>query len=141
MAAVLGLGQLSRLDKFIQKRALLARRYQELLSGVDEIRLLSVPSYPMSHAWHLFIIRLDTKRAGMDRNTFMAELKKRNIGTGIHFKAVHTQNYYRETLHLTEGALPATEWNSDRICSLPLFPDMTLEDVDEVVAAIKEVLV
>jgi len=140
MAAVLGLSQLSRLDKFIEKRALLARRYQELLSGVDEIRPLAMPSYPMRHAWHLFVVRLDTKRAGMDRETFMAELKKRNIGTGIHFKAVHTQKYYHETLRLPEGALPATEWNSDRICSLPLFPDMKIEDVNDVVDAIKDVL-
>lgn len=140
MAAVLGLGQLCRLDEFNHKRVLLATRYRELLSDVDEILPLSVPSYPMHHTWHLFVVRLDTKRAGMDRETFMAELKKRNIGTGIHFKAVHTQKYYRETLRLPEGALPNTEWNSDRICSLPLFPDMTLKDVDEVVAAIKEVL-
>lgn len=140
-AAVLGLGQLRRLDDFIEKRSLIAGRYQELLADVDEILPLAVPSYHMRHAWHLFVVRLDTKRAGMDRETFMAELKKRNIGTGIHFKAVHTQKYYHETLHLPDGALSNTEWNSDRICSLPLFPDMTLEDVDEVVAAIKEVLV
>lgn len=140
MAAVLGLGQLRRLDKFIEKRALLAHRYQELLSGVDEIRPLAVPSYHMRHARHLFVVRLDTKRAGMDRETFMAELKKRNIGIGIHFKAAHTQKYYRETLRLSDGALSNTEWNSDRICSLPLFPDMTLDDVNEVVAAIKDVL-
>lgn len=140
MAAALGLGQLNRLDTFIEKRSLLARRYQELLADVDEILPLAVPSYPMRHAWHLFVVRLDTKHARMDRETFMAELKKRNIGTGIHFKAVHMQKYYHETLRLPDGALPATEWNSDRICSLPLFPDMTLEDVAEVVAAIKEVL-
>lgn len=140
MAAALGLGQLNRLDEFIEKRALLARRYQDLLADVDEILPLAIPSYPVRHAWHLFVIRLDTKQAGMDRETFLAELKKRNIGTGIHFKAVHKQRYYRETLHLPEGALPNTEWNSDRICSLPLFPDMALADVDEVVAAIKEVL-
>ncbi|MDP3284290.1 MAG: DegT/DnrJ/EryC1/StrS family aminotransferase, partial [Desulfobacterales bacterium] len=140
MAAVLGLGQLSRLDKFIEKRALLAHRYQELLSGVDEVRPLAVPSYPMRHAWHLFVVRLDTKRAGMDRETFMAELKRRNIGAGIHFKAVHIQKYYHETLHLPEDALPNTEWNSQRICSIPLFTDMTIEYVDSVVAAIKEVL-
>jgi len=140
MAAALGLAQLNRLDNFIEKRSQLARRYQELLAGVDEILPLAVPSYPMRHAWHLFVVRLDTERAGMDRETFMAKLKKRNIGTGIHFKAVHTQKYYRETLRLPKDALPATEWNSERICSLPLFPDMDLEDVDSVVAAIKEVL-
>ena len=63
-----------------------------------------------------------------------------NIGTGIHFKAVHAQKYYRENLPLPKGALPATDWNSERICSLPLFPDMTAEDVESVVEAVKEVL-
>lgn len=140
IASVLGLGQLNRLEEFIEKRRLLAQRYLELLADIDEIIPLVAPSYPMRHAWHLFIVRLDTDRAGMGRDVFMAELKKRNIGTGLHFKAVHTQKYYRENLPVPAGSLPATEWNSERICSLPLFPDMTLEDVDEVVAAIKEVL-
>ena len=140
MAAALGLGQLGRLDAFIAKRSLLARRYHELLAEVDEILPLALPPYPMRHAWHLFAVRLDTQRAGMSRETFMSELKKRNIGTGIHFKAVHTHKYYRATLRLPQGALPATEWNSERICSLPLFPAMAPADVDGVVAAIKEVL-
>ncbi len=140
IAAVLGLGQLARLDGFIEKRALLARRYLELLVDVPEVFPLGLPTYPMRHAWHLFIVRLDTEKAGMGRDAFMAELKKKNIGTGLHFKAVHRQKYYRETLKLTKGALSATDWNSDRICSLPLFPDMTPEDVDDVVTAIKEVL-
>ncbi len=140
IAAALGLGQLGRLDNFIERRSLLARRYRKLLADVDEILPLTVPSYSMRHAWHLFVVRLDIERASMNRDTFMAELKKRNIGTGIHFKAVHTQKYYREKLRLPASALPATEWNSERICSLPLFPDMAPEDVDSVVVAIKEVL-
>ena len=140
IAAALGLVQLTRLDEFIRKRTLLARRYKELLGGMEEIRLLSEPSYPMRHAWHLFIVRLDTQRAGMNRNMFLAELKSRNIGAGIHFKAVHKQKYYREKLRLPNGALPATEWNSERLFSLPLFPDMGVDDVDSVVEAIKAVL-
>lgn len=140
IAAVLGLGQLQRLDEFIEKRTVLANRYQQLLAEVDEILPLTVPSYPMRHAWHLFVVRLDTNRTSKDRAAFMAELKRRNIGTGIHFKAVHLQRYYSEKLSLPKNALPNTEWNSDRLCSLPLFPDMTLEDVNGVVAAIKDVL-
>lgn len=140
MAAVLGLGQLSRLDQFIEKRAQLAARYHALLSEVDEVRPLTVPHSTTRHAWHLFIVRVDSPRAEMSRERFMAELKQRNIGTGLHFKAVHTQKFYREQLKLPKGTLPATEWNSERICSLPLFPEMNLEDVDTVVAAIKEVL-
>jgi len=70
----------------------------------------------------------------------MAELKERNIGTGLHFRAAHLHKYYRESMGIKPGTLPHTEWNSDRICSLPLFPDMTFEDVDSVVEAIKDVL-
>ncbi len=140
MASALGLSQLRRLDDFIEKRSSLAEYYTELLDGVDEIIPLTIPDYPMKHSWHLFIVRLDTARAGMDRNRFMEELKARNIGTGIHFKAVHTQKYYRENLKIKKGSLLNTEWNSKRICSLPLFPDMTRKDVDFVVTAIKEIL-
>jgi len=70
----------------------------------------------------------------------MQELKKRNIGTGLHFKAVHQQKYYRETMPSSASTLKETEWNSERICSLPLFPDMTEEDVKDVVNAIKDIL-
>ncbi|MEW6518006.1 MAG: aminotransferase class I/II-fold pyridoxal phosphate-dependent enzyme [Thermodesulfobacteriota bacterium] len=140
IAAVLGLGQLARLDAFIARRAALAACYRELLAEVEEIAPLAVPAYAMRHAWHLFIVRLDTERAGMSRNAFMEELKKKNIGTGIHFLAAHTQKYYRESRPELLGALPHTEWNSERICSLPLFPAMTEEDVDDVVQAVKEVL-
>ena len=111
-----------------------------VLAGVEEIMPLSVPEYPMRHAWHLFIVRLDTEKAGMSRNAFMEKLKKKNIGTGIHFLAAHTQKYYRESRPELAGSLPNTEWNSERICSLPLFPAMTEEDVDDVVQAVKEVL-
>lgn len=140
IAAVIGLGQLARLDSFIEKRTLLAQRYLELLAEIDEISPLQQPEYPMRHAWHLFIIRLKNAKTASDRQDFMEALKRRNIGTGLHFKAVHEHKFYRKTLNLKPGLLPATEWNSQRICSLPLFPDMELSDVDDVVNAIKEVL-
>jgi UDP-4-amino-4-deoxy-L-arabinose-oxoglutarate aminotransferase len=140
IGAVLGLGQLARLDAFNRRRKELARIYRERLSGIDEILPLNDPAYPMAHSWHLFVIRLDVERAGISRNEFMERLKQRNIGTGIHFLAVHLQRYYRESMGTRRGMLPNTEWNSDRICSLPLFPDMTPEDVEDVVDAIKDVL-
>jgi UDP-4-amino-4-deoxy-L-arabinose-oxoglutarate aminotransferase len=140
MAAVLGLRQLHRINQFNRKRNQLAARYLEWLEDMDELLPLSIPEDTTRHAWHLFIVRLDTDRAGMSRDEFMERLKEKNIGTGLHFRAVHLQKYYRESMGMEKGALPNTEWNSDRICSLPLFPDMTFEDVDGVVEAIKEVL-
>jgi UDP-4-amino-4-deoxy-L-arabinose-oxoglutarate aminotransferase len=140
IGAVLGLGQLARVDAFNRRREELALAYRERLSGIDEILPLADPTYPMVHSWHLFVVRLDVERAGISRNEFMEQLKQRNIGTGIHFLAVHLQRYYRESMGTRRGMLPNTEWNSDRICSLPLFPDMTPEDVEDVVDAIKDVL-
>ncbi len=139
-AAVLGMGQLAALDGFIERRAALAQRYLDQLAEIDEISPLAVPTWPMRHAWHLFIVRLDVEKAGFGRDEFMARLKAKNIGSGLHFRAAHSQKYYRETLGLPPGALPATDWNSERICSLPLFPAMLDTDVDQVVATIKEVL-
>lgn len=140
LSAALGTSQLARVDAFNARRAELAAMYRERLEEVDEILPLGDPPYPIKHAWHLFIVRLDMDKAVLSRDDFMAKLKRRNIGTGLHFRAVHLQKYYTDVMGMRRGMLPNTEWNSDRICSLPLFPDMTEDDVDDVVNTIKEVL-
>lgn len=144
IAAVLGLGQLERLDGFITRRSEIARLYHEKLAGIDELAPLETSQCTTRHAWHLFIVRILDK-AGIGREDFMAALKQQNIGTGLHFLAVHTQKYYRKTAHenidtVKNRKLPNTEWNSQRICSLPMFPAMTDDDVNDVVAGIKNVL-
>jgi UDP-4-amino-4-deoxy-L-arabinose-oxoglutarate aminotransferase len=67
----------------------------------------------------------------------MEALKAQNIGTGLHFRAAHTQKYYRE--RFPSLSLPNTEWNSARICSLPLFPDMTADDTQRVITALHQI--
>ena len=140
ISAVIGINQLAAIDEINACRTELAMRYRELLEDVEEVMPLSDPDYPIKHAWHLFIVRVDTKKTGITRNDFMDRLKKKNIGTGLHFYAVHLQKYYTEVMGTSRGTLPNTEWNSDRICSLPLFPGMVIEDVDDVAVAIKEVI-
>ena len=140
MAAALGISQLARVDAFIRHRSELAMRYRERLAGVKGIRPLGDSPGTTRHAWHLFIVRADPDVTGLSRDAFMEALKRRNIGTGLHFRAAHLQKYYREVMGLHRGMLPNTEWNSDRICSLPLFPGMTPGDVDDVVEAIKDAL-
>lgn len=138
--AALGISQLKRINAFNRKRESLALLYLELLKDVDEIIPLKPPGEDIKHSWHLFIVRLDIEKAGMTRDRFMEELKKNNIGTGLHFKAAHLHKYYRNTLAVPHGSLVNTEWNSERILSLPLFPDMTDKDVHRVVNIIKKVL-
>lgn len=138
--AVLGIGQLGRLDAINGRRAELAQLYADHLAQIEEVLPLAVPQYPMRHAWHLYVIRLNTNRAGITRDELMRELKDRGVGTGIHFRAVHTQRFYREFLPVPAGRLQNTLWNSERLLSLPLFPDMTEGDVRRVASVIKKVL-
>lgn len=140
MNAVLGLGQLARLDELNSKRTKIAQMYLELLQDVEEIQPLHMPAYDMTHCWHLFVVRVDIERLSMSRDKFMQALKDKKIGTGLHFRATHTQKFYQEKYADSKIALPNTEWNSERICSLPLFPDMTADDVQRVIATIKEVI-
>lgn len=137
MAAALGRTQLARLDTMNAQRRALAGLYARAFADIPEIRPLALPAWPHEHAWHLYVVRLD--RPGLARAEFMEWLKRRNIGTGIHFLAAHTQTYYRGREDLRRD-LPNTEWNSERILSLPLFPDMTEEDVGDVAAAVREAL-
>lgn len=139
MNAALGVGQLARLNATIERRTVLARAYAERLADVPEVLLLTSPGYPGRHAWHLYVIRIDTERAGIRRDAFMAALAGRGIGTGFHFRAVHLQRFYRETMRIDDDRLPNTAWNSRRLCSLPLYPDMRETDVARVVDAIKSV--
>ncbi len=140
IASVLGLSQLARVDGFNRERAELATLYQERLAEIDELLPLETSASTTTHAWNLFIVRLDIDRSRLDRDAFMQALKERNIGTGLHFRATHLQKYYREVMGFTRGLLQETEWNSDRILSIPFFPGMTPDDLDDVVCSMKDVL-
>lgn len=135
--AAIAVVQLSRVEQLNQRRAELTACYRELLKN-SPLQMLSVPSYSHLHANHLFMVRVDKAACGIDRDTFMEKLKEHDIGTGLHFRAAHTQKYYREKY--PELVLPESTWNSDTLCSLPLFPDMTDADVERVVKAVEAVL-
>ncbi|WP_316431183.1 UDP-4-amino-4-deoxy-L-arabinose aminotransferase [Klebsiella oxytoca] len=133
--AALALVQLDKLAAANQRRAAIAQRYLRELADTP-FRPLAVPSWEHQHAWHLFIIRVDEAACGISRDALMEKLKAMGIGTGLHFRAAHTQKYYRE--RFPDVSLPHTEWNSARICSIPLFPDMTDDDVNRVISALHQ---
>jgi dTDP-4-amino-4,6-dideoxygalactose transaminase len=136
--AALGLHQLPRLDGFIERRTELALRYRALLDGWPQCSLPGTPAYAHRHAWHLFTPLIVPEAAGMDRDAFMQAMKQRNIGTGLHYRAVHLYPYYRERFGFRRGDFPNAETVSDRIVSLPLFPDMSDADQDRVVRTMSE---
>lgn len=133
--AALGLHQLPALDGFITRRTELAMRYQRLLRDRPAWTLPRSPAYAHRHAWHLYTPLINPEAAGMDRDAFMAGMKARLIGTGLHYRAVHLYPYYRDHYGFRRGDFPNAETISDRIVSLPLFPGMTDADQDRVIDA------
>ena len=98
-------------------------------------RSLGLPGaapYEHVHPWHLFTVLAPQRAPFMDR------LKSLGIGTGLHFEAVHLHAFYRERYGTRPGTHPVAEEVCSRIVSLPLFPSMTEEDVDDVVAGVGE---
>ncbi|MBL5898489.1 UDP-4-amino-4-deoxy-L-arabinose aminotransferase [Lelliottia amnigena] len=134
--AAIALVQLQKLEQHNARRKEIAERYLTELENTPFLPLTQ-PAWAHKHAWHLFILRVDEASCGISRNDLMEALKAKGIGTGLHFRAAHTQKYYRERYPAL--VLPNTEWNSDRICSIPLFPTMTDNDVNRVIAALREV--
>lgn len=132
LQAALGIHQLKEVDGFNARRNELAARYQEALSDWPQWTLPARPEYDHYHCWHLFTPLINEEAAGMDRNQFMQAMKEKNIGTGLHYRAVHLYPYYRETFGFNLGDFPHAEDVSERIVSLPLFPSMTDAEHDKV---------
>jgi len=136
--AALGLHQLKQLDGFIRRRTELTLRYHRLLKDWPQWTLTAAPTYSHLHACHLYTPLINPEVAKMDRDAFMQGMKERNIGTGLHYRAVHLYPYYREHFGFKRGDFPTAETISDRIVSLPLFPAMTDADQDRVLAAMAD---
>ena len=139
MQAALGLHQLPELDQFIERRTALAKRYYQLLQHWPELTLPSGPDFPHRHAWHLYAPLLNPAAAGIDRDTFMLQLKELNIGSGLHYRAAHLYPYYQEKFGFRMGDFPNAESIGDRIVSLPLFPLLSEAEQDRVIAAMAKV--
>lgn len=142
LTAALGLGQLRRVEENWRIRERLVTLYNE---GLSEVPGLTLPAMePLApgdrHSWHLYTIGLDLEGLTLGREAFIDALQARNIGSGIHYTALHMQGYYREHYGYKRGDLPNAEWVSDRTVSLPLSPAMTEADVEDVIEAVTDII-
>jgi dTDP-4-amino-4,6-dideoxygalactose transaminase len=138
--AALGLHQLQELELFIEKRKLLAERYNAAFAKWDVLRSPMMPAYNIRHSWYIYTPLLNPEAAGISRDDFIQKMKEKDIGVGYHYLAAHLFSYYRDRFGYKQGQFPNAEFISERIMTLPLFPDMTMEDQDRVIAAMSEIL-
>lgn len=131
--AALGLAQLDRLAEYVDARTARARRYDELLAGLP----LTLPQqHPdTASSWHLYVIQLEGA-APLDHRSLFEALRADGIGVNLHYIPVHLQPYYRE-LGFGPGELPRAEAYYGRAISIPLFAQMTDEQQDAVVDALR----
>lgn len=138
LQAALGLHQLRRLEVFHARRLEIVRRYDEALGALGCIELPPRTS-DADHAWHLYVIRLRLDQLDIDRAAFIDELKALNISTSVHFIPVHLHPYYRDRYGFKPEDFPVALREYERIISLPLFPRMSDDDVEDVIAAVSAV--
>jgi len=139
VAAALGLAQLAKLPAFHARRRALAERYLAALRGVPLVEP-PVERPGVSSAWHLFVVKLAVERLRIDRDRVVLEMAARNVGTSVHFRPVHLHSWYRERYGHAPADFPVAAAAWPRVLSLPLHPSMADADVDDVVAALADVL-
>lgn len=134
IAAAIGLGQLERLAEFTERRRHLARLY---FQRIDPALGLELPPADFENSnWHMFQPLLPR---GTNRGAFIAAMRNRGIGVGVHYPALHLFSLYR-ALGFREGDCPVAEDIGRRTVTIPLFPAMADEDVTRVCTAMAESL-
>ena len=137
--AALGLAQLRKVDRMRARREEIARRYTDAFAGEPALEPPTVRPGVL-HAWHLYMLRLDQGAFHIGRDDFIVELKKRGIGTSVHFIPLHVHPYYRSTYGYKPGDFPVAYREFSREVSLPIYSKMSDDDVQRVIDAVLDVV-
>lgn len=137
MQAALGCSQMDSLDEFVARRRYLVKRYNEKLKNLP----LRTPyqDEATNPSWHIYIIRVDFTKVKLSKKEIFARMRDRGIVLNLHYIPVHTQPYYQK-LGFQKGDFPVSEKYYEEAITLPLYYDLTDEQQDGVIEALKEVL-
>ena len=135
----LGLSQLRNLPGWVARRQKIARYYDVALAEVPGLTPLDVRS-DVSHAYHLYVVRLDLGELCADRARIFASLRAEGIGVNVHYIPVHLLAYYRDRFGTIPGDCPVAEAVYERLLTLPLHSHMTDQDTEDVVEALEKVI-
>lgn len=135
LQAALGLSQMQKLDGFVAKRHTLARRYDQMLASLP---VVTPWQHPDGYSGlHLYVIRLKLKEISRTHSEVFDTLRQAGIGVNLHYIPVYLQPYY-ERLGFRKGHCPEAERYYAEAISLPMYPGLTAEQQEQVVAAVRE---
>lgn len=135
----LGISQLKHLPDWISRRQEIAKRYDAAFAGMPEITPLGVRK-DVSHAYHLYVIRLNPEKIHTDRATIFKALRAEGIGVNVHYIPVHLHPFYQQKFGTKHGMCPVAEKAYEEIISIPIFPKMNDDDVNDVITAVQKVI-
>ena len=137
--AALGLSQLKKLPEWIAKRQAIARMYDAALAGIPAVAPLAVRP-EVGHGYHLYMVQFDLAQLTADRAEIFQALRAEGLGVNVHYIPVHLHPFYRQNYGTAVGDCPAAEAAYERLVTLPIFPDMSNGDMEDVVAAVQKVV-
>jgi len=135
----LGSSQIKKLDKFVQKRREIAKRYNKSFSNVNNLKIPETQN-SVDHAWHLFPSQIDFAKLSLTKSEFFEKMKKAGIKLQVHYIPVHLQPFYQNNYGFKPGDYPVAEKFYEKEVSLPIYPDLSTEDVSLVVNNILEII-
>ena len=138
IAAAMGICQLRKLPRFLERRQYLAKRYFDALVDLPLI-LPADDTTGGTHSWHLFVIRLQNN-APMSRDELIQTLSDQGVGTSVHYVPLHRQPYWRDEYNLTNDMFPVTDRAYQTMLSIPLYTAMSDEQQDRVIQVLREAL-
>jgi UDP-4-amino-4,6-dideoxy-N-acetyl-beta-L-altrosamine transaminase len=135
----LGVSQLKKAPTWLARRQAIAERYDRAFVEIDVVKPLSVRP-GVTHAYHLYVVRLDLSQLRVGRGTIFQALRAEGIGVNVHYIPVYLHPYYQKRFAMVQGLCPVAEEAYESIISLPLWPGMADADVGDVVTAVRKVL-
>jgi perosamine synthetase len=136
----LGISQLKKLSHFLKRRQKTAKLYGQAFSDMPIIKPLDVDAQ-ISHAYHLYVVRVDFEHLGSDRASFFKTLREMGVAVNVHYIPVHLHPYYRRNFFDTgPGLYPVAEAAYEQIISLPMYAGITIEETQKVISAVSRII-
>ena len=135
----LGISQLKKLNCFIKRRRGIAARYNKAFSIMEEI-ITPKEDDSVRAVYHIYVIQLQSNKLKVDRQEVFNALRAENIGVNVHYIPLHLHPYYQQKFGYIKGAYPKAEAYYEKAITLPIFPGMGDEDIEDVIGAVRKVI-
>jgi dTDP-4-amino-4,6-dideoxygalactose transaminase len=137
LQAALGLSQLERIESFKRRRSEIVARYDEAFSEVGGLETPTVKD-DVDPMWHLYAVEIG-EGFGCDRKRFVEAMHAENLYVQVHYVPLHYHPFFQEEFGYERGEFPVTEAVYDGLVSLPLYPAMDDDDVEDVIEAVRRI--